>query len=169
MGGAAPGMRAATSTVEVHFGPEPATGLEEVSFRRQNDTFWRGNRVPYIIIAIRIIHVFFSGPFHCAPGFRSDGGVVGSDQSGDGVGAVGGQDLIGGVDDAAMKNKVGELSDKGLVFVVDFLFAAVGGPGRSVPNGAVHGHGLRRVVPSHPCIPHYLSNWDIVHVESEKK
>lgn len=60
--------------------------------------------------------------------FRGEGGVALSHEGGVSLGAVGGWDLLDGVDDATFKYQVPELRNKGFISVVHFVPTAVGRP-----------------------------------------
>ena len=140
-------------------------------------------RVPVGVVAHRVEHLAPAPPPHVRPLPRRHDGAVGRHElelsagAGVPVVVVSGSQLqpqhrhvvAAAVADggATADHQSRELGREGTPAVVHLVPAVVGGPGGSVPDGGVHGHGLGRVVPRHGGRAGYLADGHAVHVEDD--
>lgn len=82
-------------------GRSPAPISKQVPFGGDDDAFRRGHRVPFIVVAIGVVHVPLPEPPHGFAALGGDGGVVLLHQRHDHAAAVARLQLVDRVDDAS--------------------------------------------------------------------
>lgn len=128
-------------------------------------TFWWRDLVSGTIIAIRVLHVLPPEVHHFSP-------LLGCDAGGDGGSFWGGFTLgwrqLNRIDCTAMEDKVGELCDKGSIFVIHFIFSPSCSPARSIPYCGIQRHWLWREVSTHWFCSLDFSNGDIIYIKAAR-
>lgn len=114
---------------------QPARVLEPPLLRRDDHALRRWYGVSQRVIAIGVVHEALAELVHGGATLRCDDGVVLLHKAGNLLDTGdGGGNFLNRVNGAAFENKVLEFSYKRRVFVVNFVFAAIGGPITSIPN-----------------------------------
>lgn len=139
---------------------------ESFSLFGVDHTLWRRGLVADAVVAIGVCQVLLSEALHF-------GSLRWCDTRRDWFRFLGviaaGRGLLGRVDSAAVEDEVREFGDIRRVFVVDFVFASIGSPSRSIPYCGIQSHWFRREVTTHICCSLHLSNGNIVHIKSTFK
>jgi hypothetical protein len=120
-------------------------GLESLCFLGNNHTLGWGNFVPNSIIAIRICHVLLSKTLH----FNSLNRCDASRNCFRTFSIVTLCYMFNGINCAAVKDKIGESSNVGCIFVIYSVFTSIGSPIRPIPYCGIQSHWLSREVTTH--------------------